>query len=66
VPTRRQDAPAPSTLAEAVQAVRAQQPEIGVNKLVSEIKRLYPNLEADGVKFGVRTNLTHARVACRV
>ena len=46
--------------------MRAQQPEIGVNKLVSEIKRLYPNLEADGVKFGVRTNLTHARVACRV
>ena len=45
---------APATLEEAVRRLRAENPEIGVKKLVSELKVRFPALEASGIKVATK------------
>jgi hypothetical protein len=48
------DEGAPATLEEAVRRLRAENPEIGVKKLVSELKVRCPTLEASGIKVATK------------
>ncbi len=43
---------APTTLTDAVGRIRAENPEIGVKKLVAELKDRFPTLENSGIKVG--------------
>eukprot|EP01043_Picozoa_sp_COSAG02_P026506 COSAG02_NODE_1530_length_12086_cov_80.633103_2_plen_454_part_00 len=43
---------APTTLTDAVGRIRAENPEIGVKKLVAELKDRFPMLENSGIKVG--------------